>query len=150
VSSQILALYRALYDIEERGGRLDVAAQLLLRRRESVPLMQRLEVLLNGSTAWSVLPKSKLETALSYLRNNWDALERYLSDGQLPIDNNESERALHRVAVGWSNWIFVGSRDDGGRTAVILTIIASAHRYDLDVWAYLRDVLERLAKGDCE
>jgi len=31
---------------------------------------------------------------------------------------------------------------------VILTVIASAHRHDLDVWAYLRDVMERLAKGE--
>jgi hypothetical protein len=150
LSSQILALYRALYDIEERGERLDAAARLLLRRRESVPLMQRMEVLLNGSTAWSVLPKSKLGAALGYLRNNWDPLKRFLSDASLPIDNNASERALRRVAVGRRNWMFVGSRDGGDRTAVILTIIASAHRHDLDVWAYLRDVLERLAKGDCE
>jgi hypothetical protein len=27
-------------------------------------------------------------------------------------------------------------------------VIASAHRHDLDVWAYLRDILERLAKGE--
>ena len=31
---------------------------------------------------------------------------------------------------------------------MILTVVASAHRHDLDVWAYLRDVLERLAKGE--
>ena len=29
-----------------------------------------------------------------------------------------------------------------------MTIVASAHRHDLDVWVYLRDVLERLAKGE--
>ena len=34
------------------------------------------------------------------------------------------------------------------RSAVILTVIASAHRRDLDVWAYLRNILERLAKGE--
>ena len=28
-----------------------------------------------------------------------------------------------------------------------MTIVASAHRHELDVWAYLRDVLERLARG---
>ncbi len=38
LSSEILALYRVLYDIEERASRLDPAARLLLRRRESVPL----------------------------------------------------------------------------------------------------------------
>jgi transposase len=50
--------------------------------------------------------------------------------------------------VGRKNWLFVGSRDGGDRAAVILTVIASAHRHDLDVWAYLRDILERLAQGE--
>lgn len=62
--------------------------------------------------------------------------------------NNEAERELRRIALGRKNWMFVGSRTGGERTAVILTVIASAHRHDLDVWAYLRDVLERLAKGE--
>ncbi len=84
------------------------------------------------------------------MRNNWAALTRFLSDAWLPIDNNESESALRRIAVGRKNWLFVGSDEGGERTSVILSIVASAHRHDLDVWAYLRDVLERLAKGDCE
>jgi len=140
--------YRALYDIEERGSRLDDVARLLLRRRESVPLMRQLETLLDGPLARGLLPKSKLGTALGYLRNHWDALTRFLSDGRLPIDNNEAERALRRIAVGRKNWLFVGCHEGGERSAVILTVIASAHRHDLDVWAYLRDILERLAKGE--
>ena len=75
-------------------------------------------------------------------------MKRFLSDAHLPIDNNEAERALRRIAVGRKNWLFVGSEDGGERAAVILTVIASAHRHDLDVWAYLRDVLERMAKGE--
>ena len=148
LSSQVLALYRALYDIEERGSRLDDVARLLLRRRESVPLMRQLETLLDGPLARGLLPKSKLGTAIGYLRNHWDALTRFLSDGRLPIDNNEAERALRRIAVGRKNWLFVGCHEGGERSAVILTVIASAHRHDLDVWAYLRDILERLAKGE--
>jgi hypothetical protein len=50
---------------------------------------------------------------IGYLRNNWDALKRFLSDPQLPIDNNECERALRRIAVGRKNWLFVGSEKDG-------------------------------------
>jgi transposase len=148
LSSEILALYRALYDIEERGSRLAPAARLRLRRQESVPLMKRMELLIKGDAAMKLLPKSKLGQALGYLRNNWEALKRFLSDAQLPIDNNEAERDLRRVAVGRRNWLFVGSEQGGERTAIILTVVASAHRHDLDVWAYLRDVLERLAKGD--
>jgi hypothetical protein len=148
LSSQILAVYQALYDVEERGRRLDAVSRLALRRRESVPLMQRLEQLLQSDEALALLPKSKLGQAVNYLRNNWTALTRFLSDGRLPIDNNESERALRRIAVGRKNWLFVGSRDGGERTSTILTIVASADRHDLDIWAYLRDVLERLAGGE--
>jgi transposase len=148
LSSEIVALYHLLYDIEERGSRLDPSARLLLRRTESVPLMKRMEAVLNSPAAMKLLPKSKLGRALNYMRNNWEALKRFLSDGQLPIDNNEAERDLRRVAIGRKNWLFVGSEEGGERTAIILTIVASAHRHDLDVWAYLRDVLERLAKGE--
>jgi transposase len=148
LGSEIVALYRMLYDIEERGQRFDPVARLLLRRRESVPLMKRIEFLIGSPAALKLLPKSKLGQAIGYLRNNWDALKRFLSDANLPIDNNEAEAALRRIAVGRKNWLFVGSEQGGERTAIILTIIASAHRHDLDVWAYLRDVLERLAKGE--
>lgn len=148
LSSEILALYHLLYDIEERGRRLDPVARLHLRRRESVPLMKRIEFLIHSPAALQLLPKSKLGQALGYLRNNWEALKRFLSDAHLPIDNNEAEQALRRIAVGRKNWLFVGSENGGERAAVILTVIASAHRHDLDVWAYLRDVLERLAKGE--
>jgi len=112
--------------------------------------MRRLELLLDSSDARSLLPKSKLGAAVAYMRNNWDALKRFLSDGQVPIDNNDAERDLRRIALGRKNWLFVGSEAGGQRAAVILTVVASAHRHDLDVWAYLRDVLERLAKGDCD
>ncbi|MCH5372665.1 MAG: IS66 family transposase [Planctomycetes bacterium] len=148
LSSQILAIYRALYDIEDRGRLLDPVARLLLRRRESVPLMRRLELLLQSPAARGLLPKSKLAAAINYLRNHWEDFKRFLSDGRLPIDNNDAERDLRRIAVGRKNWLFVGSHEGGDRTAVILTVIASAHRHDLDVWAYLRDVLQRLAEGE--
>lgn len=150
LSSKILAAYKALYDIEERGSRLDPSARLLLRRRESVGLVKRLDEFVHSPSAQQLLPKSSLGKAAGYMRNNWEALKRFLSDGRLPIDNNDAERNLRRIALGRKNWMFVGSRDGGDRTAVILTVIASAHRHHLDVWAYLQDVLKRLAEGETD
>lgn len=94
-----------------------------------------------------MLPKSKFGEALGYLRNHWSAFQVYLQDGRVPIDNNDVERDLRRIAVGRANWLFIGSPQAGKRTATILTIMASAHRHDLDVWAYVRDALEQLARG---
>jgi hypothetical protein len=89
--------------------------------------MRRLELLLESPSAQELSPKSKLGTAIGYLRNNWEALTRFLSDGRLPIDNKDAERDLRRIAVGRKNWLYVGSRDGGERAAVILTIIGWAH-----------------------
>jgi hypothetical protein len=95
-----------------------------------------------------VLPKSALGKAITYARNQWQALRRYTDDGRLTIDNNASERRVRAQAVGRKNWLFVGSEEAGERAAVIYTIISSAKRHDLDIWSYLRDVLERLARGE--
>jgi hypothetical protein len=71
-----------------------------MRRQESVPLMKRMEVAISSPSAMKLLPKSKLGQAIGYMRNNWEALKRFLSDGRLPIDNNEAERDLRCIAIG--------------------------------------------------
>jgi len=83
-------------------------------------------------------------TAISYALNNWEALTRYTSDGDLAIDNNVAERAIRPLTVGRKNYLFFGS-DTGGRTAATLySIFASAKRHGLDPFVYLRDVLARI------
>ena len=49
--------------------------------------------------------------------------------------------------IGRKNWLFIGSPEAGPRAALLYTVVASAARHDLDIWAYLRDVLEQLATG---
>jgi transposase len=147
LGSQLMAQFRQLYDIEDRARTMDDAARLALRQQESVPVMKRLRELLDGELAKRVLPRTKFGEALGYLRNHWEAFQVYLQDGRVPIDNNDVERDLRRVAVGRKNWLFVGSLAAGERAATILSIIASAHRHDLDVWEYLCDALDKLAHG---
>jgi len=91
------------------------------------------------------LPKSPIFAAVRYALNQWDALYRYIDDGRLEIDNNAAERALRGVAIGRKNWLFCGSEEGGRTAAVMFTLISSAVRNKLDPWAYLRDVLARLA-----
>ena len=50
----------------------------------------------------------------SVVKQRHEFVLRALEDGRLPLDNNISERALRREAVGRKNWLFVGS-DDGAR-----------------------------------
>jgi len=150
LSSQFLARYQELYDIEERGKFLPIGQREELRAREARPVWQRMRELLDSEAAERVLPKEKFAEALGYLRNQWDALQVYLSDGRLPIDNNETEQLMKQVAIGRKNWLFLGSVAAGERMADLMTLVSSALRNDLDVWAYVKDVLDQLLAGSTD
>lgn len=149
-SSVVLAKFQQLYDIEDRARAMSAEERLVLRQTESVPIWQSLGEWLASQAAADVLPKSKLGEALGYLRNHWEPLQTYLSDGRIPMDNNEVEQLMKQVAIGRKNWLFIGSVPAGERAADFLTLVSSAVRNDLDVWAYLKDVLDRLLAGDAD
>jgi transposase len=149
-SSLVLSKFQQLYDIEDRARAVSAEERLALRQRESVPVWRLLGEWLDSKPAADVLPKSKLGEALGYLRNHWEPLQTYLSDGRIPMDNNEVEQLMKQVALGRKNWLFIGSVAAGERAADFLTLVSSAVRNDLDVWAYLKDVLDRLLAGDTD
>jgi hypothetical protein len=148
LASRFLAMYQELYDIEDRGRTLSFADRLSLRQSEARPVWQRLRELVDGEECAKLLPKDKFTEALGYLRNHWNELQVYLGDGRLPIDNNETEQLMKQVAIGRKNWLFVGSVAAGERAADFFTVVSSAVRNDLDVWAYVKDLLDRLLAGD--
>lgn len=125
-----------------------VEHRLRLRQEQAVPRLAQFRAWLQSQQAergGTVLPKSPMGQAIQYTLNQWDALCVYTTDGRLVIDNNASENALRRVALGRKNWLFVGS-DNGGRTAATLfSFIATCQRHRVEPMAYLRDVLTRIA-----
>ena len=149
-ASLLLGQFRQLYDIEDRAKNFSPEERLALRQSEAVPVWASIGQWLAGDAASRVLPKSKLGEALGYLRNHWDPLRLYLTDGLMPIDNNEVEQLMKQVAIGRKNWLFVGSVAAGERAADFLTLVTSAVRNDLDVWAYVKDVLDRLLAGSTD
>jgi transposase len=144
LSAEALACFQQLYDLEDRARDCSPDERRAWRQREAVPLLDRLRVWLEEQAA-TTLPKLKWGEAVGYARNQWSALVNYVDDGRLPIDNNDTERDLRALTIGRKNWLFIGSPQAGPRAAVLYTVVASAARHHLDVWAYLREVLERLA-----
>ena len=149
-SSLVPAKFQQLYDIEDRAKTLSVDDRFQLRQSEAAEVWGSLEKWLGGEAAAGLLPKSKFGQALGYLRNHWEPLQTYLSDGRVPIDNNEVEQLMKQVAIGRKNWLFIGSVPAGERAADFLTLVSSALRNDLDVWAYVKDILDRLLAGETD
>jgi transposase len=147
------AWVRKLYDVEDEAkaiiaaesltGTEAAAVRLRLRQEKAVPLLTSLRQWLLAQKE-QVLPKSPIAAAINYMLNQWEALNRYTTDGDLHIDNNISERTLKLIGMGRINWLFLGS-DNGGKTAAVLfSFTATCKHLRIDTFAYLRDVLERL------
>ena len=149
-ASLLLGMIRELYDIEERAKLYSPAERVALRQLASRPVLKRIRVTLDSDLNGPLLPKSIYAEALNYMRNHWDALQVFVITGSMPIDNNEVEQLMKQVALGRKNWLFVGSVEAGERAATLLTIISTALRNDLDIWAYLKDVLDRLLHGSTD
>lgn len=153
------AWVRKLYDVEgeataeiERHGLTGAAAaavRLRLRQDKAVPLLKSFHIWLLAQKE-TALPKSPVAAAINYTLNQWEALNRYTTDGDLHIDNNISERTLKLIGIGRNNWLFFGS-DQGGQTAAVLfSFTATCKHLRIDTFAYLRDVLTRLPTHPAE
>ena len=151
-ASVLLAMFRQLYDIEDRAKELSADGRLALRQAESVPVLNQMRTYLDSGAVSlpHVLPKSDFAQAVNYLNNHWEQLHLFTTSGRIPIDNNDVEQLMKQVAVGRKNWLFPGSPDAGIRAATLLTLISTALRNDLDVWAYLKDVLNKLLAGSTD
>jgi transposase len=139
-----LHLIARLYAVEDCARGLTGEERLELRRRLSAPVMVKLHKYLMEIRN-EVLPKSAAARAVRYALNQWQALTRFLEDGDLEIDNGATERANRDIAIGRGNWTFFGS-DNGGKTAaVLLSFIAMCKRNAVEPFAWFRDVLSRIA-----
>jgi len=146
-AKHLLGLFRLLYDIEDEARKLSASDQLSLRQRRAVPIWEQMRSYLETKMG-DVLSTDSINDAQRYILNQWSGLTAYLKDGGIPIDNNLCEQLMKQVALGRKNWLHLGSLASGYRTATLMTLVSSAVRNDLDVAAYLEDVMNELLSGN--
>jgi transposase len=150
----VLARIRQLYEVEAeakqiiaaralQGGDAD-AVRLQLRQEQALPVMTSLCQWLHEEET-RVLPKSPMGQAIAYALRHGRALTRYLDDGFLDIDNNLAEMTLRHIAIGRKNWLFAGSQAGAHTAAILFSVTSTCHRHQVDAFAYLHDLLQRLA-----
>ena len=120
------------------------AVRLEVRQSRTVPELEALRHFLDEQKK-QALPKSPWGQAVNYALNQWDDLSLFTTLGSLAVDNNAAERSLRGIALGRRNWLFVGSPQGGQTAAILFSVLASCKRHDVEPWAYLRDVLQRMA-----
>ncbi len=137
----IADLYRVEHEAKER--RLSEAEHLELRKLRAGPIRDRLRAWLDHQVQLQP-PKSPLGTAIRYTLTQWSELGVFLDDARVPLDNNASERALRRVALGRKNYLFVGDVDSGKSLAGLYSLVATCEARGINPFDYLVDVLRRV------
>ncbi|MBI4566143.1 MAG: IS66 family transposase [Planctomycetes bacterium] len=143
-ASMALAMIGKLYEIERIAKDLPSAKRKALRQERARPILDQFGTWMQGELL-KILPKSPIGQAIQYARAQWTALNRYVDDGDLNIDNNECERLLRGVCVGKKNYLFFGSEGGGAWAAIIYSLIESCKLNKVDPFAYVRDVLVRVS-----
>ncbi|TSC32019.1 IS66 family transposase [Corallococcus sp. Z5C101001] len=132
----ILALYR-VEALARDAGVVRTDAHRELRQQQSFPILTTLRAWMEAQ-APRHLPKGPMGQALCY------ALTRFASDARLPLDNNRSEAALRKAALGRKNFLFVGHEAAGANLAGLYALVATCEANGVNPEAYLADVLLRV------
>jgi transposase len=137
----VAELYVAEHAADEQ--RLVGRAKLEFRKQRAGPIRSRMRVWLDAHRERHP-PKSPIGAAIRYADNQWKQLGVFLADARVPLDNNGSERALRRVALGRKNYLFVHDFERGANIAGLYSLVATCEARGINPFEYLADVLARV------
>lgn len=146
IAAEALRRIGELYAIEARIRGQSPEVRLRIRRAQSRPLVDQMRRWLDQELA-RIPARGRLAEAIRYALMRWDSLCRFLDDGRVELDTNPVERAIRPVALGRKNHLFAGSDGGGERWAVVCSLIETAKLNQVEPYAYLKDVLQRLVDG---
>ena len=145
--------YRALqkisefYNADTELKELSSQERLQKRQEEIRPLVEEF-------FAWTkeqveqctVPPKTKTGQGLNYLINQEAYLKVFLTDGDVPIDNSASERAIRTFCIGKKNWMFHNTANGASASAMVYSISETAKLNNLRPYYYFKYILTELPK----
>ena len=90
--------------------------------------------------------KGTLRAAFTYALNQEKYLRVFLTDGDVPIDNNASERAIRGFCIGKKNWQMIDTIHGAKSSAIIYSIVETAKANNLKPFDYVQHLLEEIPK----
>lgn len=146
---QVVELIGKLYHLEKLLKEANANPDEIKLKREDKarPIFLQIKKLLDDNLT-KVPPQSPLGKAVAYMLSHWQALNHYLLDGRLEIDNNRSERSIKPFVIGRKNWLFHGN-DKGARAgATLYSLIETCKAHQVDIFAWLKHALTYMHQAD--
>ena len=143
IMNQIRAIYR------EEGKLSDLSSEDRLTQRQLVvkPLADAFFAYLKQIS--SKTPQNgKVKEAFTYALNQERYLRVFLEDGDVPIDNNASERAIRGFCIGKKNWEMIDTINGATSSAIIYSIAETAKANNLKPYDYFEYLLTEIPKHE--
>ena len=93
-----------------------------------------------------ILKRYSLFCVYGYALNQEKYLRVFLTDGDVPIDNNASERAIRGFCIGKKNWQMIDTINGAKSSAIIYSIVETAKSNHLKPFDYVQYLLEEIPK----
>ena len=141
IMNQIRAIYR------EEGKLSGLSSDERTARRQLVvkPLVDAFFAYLKQNS--DRVPKSgKTKEAFTYALNQERYLRVFLENGDVPMDNNASERAIRGFCIGKKNWEMIDTVNGATSSAIIYSIAETAKANQLKPYEYFEYLLTEIPK----
>ena len=89
---------------------------------------------------------SNTKKALTYALNQERYLRVFLENGDVPMDNNASERAIRGFCIGKKNWEMIDIVNGATSSAIIYSIAETAKANQLKPYEYFEYLLTEIPK----
>lgn len=143
--NQIRAIYR------EEGKLSGLSADERVEKRQLVvkPLVDAFFAYVKQNSGR--VPKSgKAREAFTYALNQEPYLRVFLENGDVPMDNNASERAIRGFCIGKKNWEMIDTVHGASASAIIYSISETAKANGLKPYEYFEYLLTEIPKHQDE
>ena len=118
----------------------------LARQQRSRPIVEAMHVWLTGQLQ-PRLRSFQFGSGHALCAQPLGRPDAFLEDGRLELDTNTVERAIRPVVLTRKNALFAGSDSGGRHWSIVATLIVSAKLNNVELLAWLTDVLERVISG---
>lgn len=91
-----------------------------------------------------VTPNGSIGKALAYSINQEKYLRVFLTDGNIPMDNNYAEQAIRPFTLGRKNFVLIESSNGAKASAVLYSLVETAKANGLNTFEYFNLLLTEI------
>ena len=145
VAHKALVQIAAIYKAEEALKDLTAEERYSRRQREVKPLVEAYFAWVHEQEP-EMIVSQKTRDGLNYSINQEKYLRVFLEDGNIPIDNSATERAIRPFTIGRANWHIIDTIHGAEASATIYSLVETAKANNLKIYEYLKYLLTEIPK----